>query len=735
MKLDPIRWQRINEVFVQAEELDATARVAFLAQACADDDALRREVEALFAADAAAERAADFLSEPALETVAQTIAAQSFTGQTISHYRIYELLGRGGMGEVYRAEDQRLGRVIALKLLPPEFTQDDERLQRFKQEARAASSLNHPNIITIFEIGETDGLHFIATEFIDGITLRQRLSEAPLPLTESLDLAVQLASALAAAHAAGIIHRDIKPENVMIRRDGIVKVLDFGLAKLTENTTPHSTLQFGASLRPHFITDPGKVMGTPRYMSPEQIRGVAVDARSDLFSFGVVLYEMLAGRAPFEGVSIAETIAAILEREAPPLTNVKAELQQLAARALAKDRNARWPSSRELLAELKRLKLESDFAARHQAVNEEQSTLAFAAALPPVEHSHPAELEPVGGAVPLASRFYIVRPTDEEFRAAIARQDSIVLLKGARQVGKTSLLARGLQQSRAAGAKVVLTDLQKLSADELVSAESFYLALADLIADQLDLDVVPEDVWNARRGASINFERFIRREVLNKIEGHLVWGLDEVDRLFACSFGSEVFGLFRSWHNERSLDPSGPWQRLTLAIAYATEAHLFISDMNQSPFNVGTRLALEDFTHAQVAELNLCYGSPLRDAAELARYRQLVSGHPYLVRCGLQEMVTHARDLVALEFIAVHDDGPFSDHLRRLAASLEQDADLSAVVRGLLQGQPCATPESFYRLRSAGLIAGDTAREARLRCQLYATYLETRLGAQASPPA
>jgi serine/threonine protein kinase len=248
MKLDPVRWQRLNELFEQAEELDATARAAFLAQACADDEALRREVEALFAADAQAERTADFLSEPALETIAKTMAAQSFTGQTISHYRIHELLGRGGMGEVYRAEDQRLGRVMALKLLPPEFTQDDERLQRFKQEARAASSLNHPNIITIFEIGETDGLHFIATEFIDGVTLRQRLSEALLPLTESLDIAAQLASALAAAHDAGIIHRDIKPENVMIRRDGIVKVLDFGLAKLTEKQNPQSAIRIRTSL-------------------------------------------------------------------------------------------------------------------------------------------------------------------------------------------------------------------------------------------------------------------------------------------------------------------------------------------------------------------------------------------------------------------------------------------------------------------------------------------------------
>jgi hypothetical protein len=221
----------------------------------------------------------------------------------------------------------------------------------------------------------------------------------------------------------------------------------------------------------------------------------------------------------------------------------------------------------------------------------------------------PAKLEAVGGAVPLDSTFYVVRPTDEEFRTAISRNDSIVLVKGARQMGKTSLMARGLQEARRSGCKVVLTDLQKLNAAHLLTVDNFFLALAEAIGDQLDLDVDP-DFCNPRRGPSMNFERFLRREVLNKLSSRLVWGLDEVDRLFTCNFGSEVFGLFRSWHNERSLDPSGPWQNRTLAIAYATEAHLFISDMNQSPFNVGTRLTLADFTCSRY--LNLILAMVLR---------------------------------------------------------------------------------------------------------------------------
>jgi len=339
----------------------------------------------------------------------------------------------------------------------------------------------------------------------------------------------------------------------------------------------------------------------------------------------------------------------------------------------------------------------------------------------------PDELEPVGGAVPLSSRFYVERPTDNEFRAAIKRRDSIVLLKGARQMGKTSLLARGLQLAREAQGQVVLTDFQKLNTAHLASVEGFLLALAESLADQLDLDVFPDEVWNARRSPNMNFDRYLRREILGKAPTPLVWGMDEVDRLFTCDFGSEVFGLFRSWHNERSLDPSGPWSRLTLAIAYATEAHLFISDMNQSPFNVGTRLTLEDFTFEQVADLNERYGSPLGGEVEVARYWRLVAGHPYLVRRGLHEMVSQGMDMASFEAQAARDEGPFGDHLRRMLVLLARDPELSDALRGVLRGQGSGSPDSFYRLRSAGVVSGDSARDARPRCQVYATYLEQHL--------
>jgi serine/threonine protein kinase len=233
-----------------------------------------------------------------------TVAA----GAHLNHYEIITCLGAGGMGEVWLAEDTRLRRKVALKLLPAEFTRDAARVRRFEQEARAASALNHPNIITIHEIGEADGAHYIASEFIDGQTLRQRLKEK-ITINAALDIAVQVV----AAHEAGITHRDIKPENVMLRCDSIVKVLDFGLAKLTEQRP--DAVDSEAPTIAKVNTDPGTVMGTASYMSPEQARGQEVDARSDIFSFGVVLYEMLAGRAPFTGVNAVDVMGAVLNRE------------------------------------------------------------------------------------------------------------------------------------------------------------------------------------------------------------------------------------------------------------------------------------------------------------------------------------------------------------------------------------------------------------------------------------
>lgn len=334
---------------------------------------------------------------------------------------------------------------------------------------------------------------------------------------------------------------------------------------------------------------------------------------------------------------------------------------------------------------------------------------------------------PVGGAVALDSIFYISRPTDVAFLSAIKRQDSLVLVKGARQVGKTSLLARGLQEARQSGAKVVVTDFQNLSAETFMSPEKLFLTLAESVADQLDIDLLPSKTWNQHLSPGINFERYFRRTIFPNITAPIVWGLDEVDRLFTCPFGSEVFGLFRSWHNKRALDPDGHWHRLTLAIAYATEAHLFITDLNQSPFNVGTRLQLDDFSLSQVTDLNARFGAPLRNEQELQQFFRLVGGHPFLVHRGLSEMVSSQLSLGEIEVQATKNDGLFGDHLRRVLLSLLQEPSLREAMQQLLGGKTQISAESFYSLRSAGLIIGDSSETARLRCQLYAAYLTRHL--------
>ncbi len=364
--MTPERYQQIDRLADAALELGVEEREAFLDQACAGAEELRRQVERLLSAH---ELEDGFLSAPALEAIAQEMAAaqaQSLIGKQLGHYRILSLLEVGGMCEVYLAEDIILGRKVALKILPAEFTRDQDRLRRFKQEARAASSLNHPNIITIYEIGETDGIHFIATEFIDGQTLRQHSAQGRLELLAALDIGVQTAAALSAAHEAGIAHRDIKPENLMLRPDGYLKVLDFGSSKLTEKQTLGGSLKTSAMAIVR--TAPGIVMGTISYMSPEQIRGLAVDARSDIFTLGVVLYEMLTGAKPFTGATTADVIAAILDKEPAPLSlyapEAPKELERIVSRALRKDREDRYQAVQDLSLDLKGLKQELELDAQ-----------------------------------------------------------------------------------------------------------------------------------------------------------------------------------------------------------------------------------------------------------------------------------------------------------------------------------------------------------------------------------
>ena len=357
--MTPERLQTIETIFHSARELEPSLRSSFLDQACSTDEELRAEIEALLNAH---ESADGFIAKPAPEIAAEVLAKEQaalVVGRMFGHYQLLEPLGRGGMGEVYLAADTRSGRKAALKLLPLRFTGDAERFNRFQQEARTVIALNHPNIVTIYEIGEDDSTHYIVSELIEGETLQQRLARGRMELSEALDIALQVASALAAAHRAGIVHRDIKPENIMLRPDGYVKVLDFGIAKLAEESEPAALTKEEAPLL-LIETSAGQLLGTARYMSPEQARGLPVDERTDIWSLGVVLYEMVAGCTPFRGGTPTDVINSILTAAPSTLTgfrpDVSADLQQIVAKALRKDRQERYGSVDEMAEALKDLR-------------------------------------------------------------------------------------------------------------------------------------------------------------------------------------------------------------------------------------------------------------------------------------------------------------------------------------------------------------------------------------------
>jgi len=354
------RWQQIEELYHAALKLELRQRAAFLEQACSGDEDLRRELESLLAADAQAE---NFIESPALEMAAQALAdagPPTLVGKKLGAYQILSPLGAGGMGEVYKARDTRLKRTVAIKVLPPDKTSDPERKCRFVQEARAASALNHPNIITIHDIGGEDGIDFVVMEYVAGKTLGQVIPRRGLKLKEVLKYAVQIADALAKAHAAGIVHRDLKPGNIMVDESGLVKVLDFGLAKLTER--PQVVEDELTGTMPPW-TDEEAILGTAAYMSPEQAGGKAVDARSDIFSFGSVLYEMVTGQRAFQGDSKMSILAAVLNLEPKPASEISRalphDLEKIISRCLRKDPSRRFQHMIDLKLALEDLKEES----------------------------------------------------------------------------------------------------------------------------------------------------------------------------------------------------------------------------------------------------------------------------------------------------------------------------------------------------------------------------------------
>jgi serine/threonine protein kinase len=368
--MNATRLKQIEEIYHATADTEPAYREAFLRDECGEDNALLEDVRSLLSYDE--------ISDSIIDGTPDGIAAEMFAdeleseliGTTVGHYRIERLVGEGGMGKVYLADDMLLSRKVALKILPQSLLERSDRLKRFKQEAIAASGLNHPNILTIHEFGTDEGSNYIVTEFVDGVTLREKLRE-PLSMSETLDIAAQVASALAAAHNAGIVHRDIKPENIMIRRDGILKVLDFGLAKLSMPVQ-------GSEAATMFRTEPGMVMGTPNYMSPEQARGVKVDARTDIWSLGVIIYEMATRKLPFAGPTQTDILVAILNQPIEMIetfdADAPAELKRIIEKTLAKNADERYRNMEELASDLKRFHHRLEFEAQLKQTHEDAHT-------------------------------------------------------------------------------------------------------------------------------------------------------------------------------------------------------------------------------------------------------------------------------------------------------------------------------------------------------------------------
>ncbi|MFL6516203.1 MAG: protein kinase domain-containing protein [Chthoniobacterales bacterium] len=458
------QWQQVNDLFHSAIEQAPSERATFVDEACCGDEELCREVKSLLTSH---DRTEKFIESPAFQVVPELLihnSAGAKLGEKIGRYRIERLIGVGGMGEVYLARDEQLGRKAALKLLPQYLKADENQLSRFENEARSASALNHPNILTVYEIGADGNRHFMAMEFIEGATVRALLVAGRMNLPDALGIAIQAASALAAAHEAGVVHRDIKPENIMIRPDGYVKVLDFGIAKLNEESTAWRTGEFETVAPASNRT--GVMLGTGRYMSPEQARGHKVDARSDIWSLGVVLYEIVAGIPPFTGETLTDCIAAILTKEAPPLsslaTGVPQKLETILQKALRKNRDDRYRTMPDMLNDLRDLRGE---------VEGEGSSRADLMAHEPKGHKLGAIAmisASLVAAVALAYVIFRVAPTpgrDEKLVSPNEKSIAVLPFENLSSDQENAYFAEGIQDE-------VLTRLSKIAQLKVISRTS-----------------------------------------------------------------------------------------------------------------------------------------------------------------------------------------------------------------------------------------------------------------------
>lgn len=492
-------WNRAKRIFADAIKVAPADRLSFLDKACSDDAEMRREVESLLNS---LDDAGNFMEQPVAHDMADVLEQHKVleAGKRFGHYEIVRQIGAGGMGEVYLAKDTKLERNVAIKILNERFSRDESNLNRFVKEAKAASSLNHPNILVIHEIGLSDEANFIVSEFIDGKTLREILTEKTLKLPEILDIAVQIANALTAAHTANIVHRDIKPENVIVRPDGFVKILDFGLAKLIDQ----KAIGFQSSAGEQNETAKGMILGTVNYMSPEQAKGESIDARTDIFSFGSLLYEMIGGKSPFAAESMSETFANLINAEPPPLTeftgDVPPELQTIVSRTLQKNKDERYQSMDDILSDLKDLRENLAFGDRLERSNSLNSGQATSVGNEPTNEIKYTVTEQIKRRKPLAavvalllvisvaSGYYVWQSQKSAANATAKRSLAVLPFLNASQDPNAEYLSDGVTEN-------IINNLSHLSNLRVMSRNSAFRFKANqtdtkAIAAQLGVEIL-----------------------------------------------------------------------------------------------------------------------------------------------------------------------------------------------------------------------------------------------------
>jgi eukaryotic-like serine/threonine-protein kinase len=575
--MSPPHLERLDELFHSALELPLERRGAFLDEACVNDPELRDEIESLISAH---EQSGDFIAGSAADVAALLLGGGALCGKQVAQYQVDRLLGSGGMGEVYLATD-KMGRKVALKVLAPRLIRQRQHVTRFLHEARAVLALNHPNIVTVHDIGEADGIYYIASELIEGETLRAMLTRGGLQLGQILEIAIQICTALAAAHDKGVVHRDMKPENVMLRADGYVKVLDFGIAKLTQEFR-------GSGLTPSTIgaeleTAEGMVIGTVAYMSPDQARGAPVDARTDVWSCGALLYEMLSGQLPFAGGSAAEVLARVLEHEPAPLASLvrglPAELQRIVSRALMKDPKDRYQTITQMLSELEALEQELEFSAKlqrlnsagglaAQAVHAARSSSADASASLGVARNRRSILAALAIAVAVAAALAIGFLPGRSFTTAEIESVAVLPFRNATGDAELDYLSDGMTESlinalaRLPGLSVKARSVvfrykgKEVDPQEVASALSVQSVVSGRMEQRGDMLMLSISVVNGRDGDQIWGERYdstmmglvalqneIARDIARKFKASLS-GEDERKVTQAYTASGEAYQLY-----------------------------------------------------------------------------------------------------------------------------------------------------------------------------------------------